>query len=57
MFTQAPTETAPRTLLRRQRPPDALQLELTDRLDLHGVFDLHQHSWTDEDLSRLRLIA
>ena len=44
-------------IVRRQRPPDPLQLELTDRLDLHGVLDLHQHSRTDEDLSGLRLIA
>jgi hypothetical protein len=25
------------------RPPDPLQLELTDWLDLHGLLDLHQH--------------
>ena len=44
-------------IVRRQRPPDPLQLELTDWLDLHGVLDLHQHSRTDEDLPRLGLIA
>jgi hypothetical protein len=26
-------------IVRRQRPPDPLQLELADRLDLHGVLD------------------
>ena len=26
-------------IIGRQRPPDALQLELTDWLDLHGVLD------------------
>jgi hypothetical protein len=41
----------------RQRPPDPLQLELTDRLDLHGIFDLHQHSRTDEDLTGLGFVA
>ena len=44
-------------IVRRQRPPDPLQRELADRLDRHGVLDLHQHSWTDEDLSGLRLIT
>ena len=44
-------------IVRRQRPPDPLQLELAHRLDLHGVLDLHQHPRTDEDLSRLGLIA
>jgi hypothetical protein len=28
-------------IVRRQRTPDPLQRELTDRLDLHGVLDLH----------------
>ena len=28
-------------IIRRQRPPDPLQLELADRLDLHGVLDLY----------------
>ena len=37
-------------IVRRQRPPDPLQLELTYRLDLHRVLDLHQHARTDEDL-------
>ena len=44
-------------VVRRQGPPDPLQLELADRLDYHGVLDLHQHSRTDEDLSGLRLIT
>src|SRR6476659_278162 len=38
-------------VVRRQGPPDPLQLELTHWLDLH------QHSRTDEDLSGLRLIT
>ena len=41
-------------------PPTAaypLQRELTDRLDFHGMLDLHQHPRTDEDLPRLGLIA
>ena len=44
-------------IVRRQRPPDPLQLELTDRLDLDDVLDLHQHPRTDEDLTRLGFIA
>jgi hypothetical protein len=44
-------------IIRRQRPPDPLQLELADRLDLHRILNLHQHSRTDEDLSGLRLVA
>ena len=28
-------------IIRRQRPPDPLQLELADRLDLHGILDRH----------------
>ena len=44
-------------IVRRQRPPDPLQLELTDWLDLHGVLDLRQHSRTDEDLPWLGFIA
>ena len=44
-------------IVRRQRPPDPLQLELADWLDLHGILDLHQHSRTDEDLPRLGFIA
>ena len=44
-------------IVRRQRPPDPLQLELTDRLDLHGVLDLHKNSRADEDLSWLGFIA
>ena len=44
-------------IVSRQRPPDPLQLELTHRLDLHGVLDLRQHAGADEDLSWLGLIA
>ena len=44
-------------IIRRERPPDPLQLELADWLDLHGVFDLRQHSRADEDLPRLGLVA
>src|SRR5262245_51552220 len=40
----------------RQWPPDPLQLELTNRLDLYGILDLHQHSWADEDLTRLGFV-
>ena len=41
----------------RQRPPDPLQLELTDRLDSDGVFDFRQHPRTNENLLWLGLIA
>ena len=41
----------------RQWPSGSLQLELTDRLDLHGLLDLRQYSGADDDLSRLGLIA
>ena len=44
-------------IVRRQGPPDPLQLELADRLDLHGVLDLRQHPRTNQDLPRLRFIA
>ena len=44
-------------VVRRQRPPDPLQLELADWLDRHGVLDLCQHARTDEDLSWLGLVA
>ena len=44
-------------IVRRHRPPDPLQLELADWLDLHGVLDLHQNSRADQDLSWLGLIA
>jgi hypothetical protein len=37
--------------------PHPLQLELTDRLDLHSILDLHQRRRTDEDLSRLGFVA
>ena len=41
----------------RQRPPDALQLELTDRLNRHGVLNLCQNPSADQDLSGLGLVA
>ena len=44
-------------IVRRQRPPDPLQLELTHGLDLHRVLDLRQHSRADEDLPRLGFVA
>jgi hypothetical protein len=44
-------------IVRCQRPPDPLQLELTDWLDLNGVLNLHQRSWTDEDLTGLGFVA
>src|SRR5215831_10045939 len=47
----------PDHIIRRQRPPDPLQLELADRLDLHGVLDLRQHASTNKDLSGLGFIA
>src|ERR1700735_2230432 len=44
-------------IVRRQWPPDPLQLELADWLDLHGVLDLSQDTRTNEDLPRLGFIA
>src|SRR5262249_20221423 len=44
-------------IVRQHRPPDPLQLELTDRLDLDGVLDLHQNSRTDQDLTRLGFVT
>jgi hypothetical protein len=44
-------------IISRQGSPDALQLELTERLNLYGVLDLRQHARTNQDLSRLGLIA
>ena len=44
-------------IVRRQGPPDPLQLELTNWLDLHGVLDLHQYPGTDENLSWLGFVA
>ena len=44
-------------IVRRQRPPDPLQLELADWLDLHSVLDFRQHPRTNEDLSWLGFIA
>ena len=34
-------------VVRRQGPPDPLQLELTDRLDPDRILDLREHPWTD----------
>ena len=44
-------------IVRRQRPPDPLQLELTDRLDLHCILNFHEHARTDENLTRLGFVA
>jgi hypothetical protein len=44
-------------VIRRQGPPDPLQLELTQWLDLHGILDRHQHPRTNRYLPRLGLIA
>ena len=44
-------------VVRCQRPPDPLQLKLTNRLDRYGVLDLRQHPRTNQDLPRLRFIA
>ena len=44
-------------IVRRQRPPDPLQLELTDRLDFHGILDLRQHARANENLPRLGFVA
>ena len=53
----SPCRSRIKNIVRRQRPPDPLQLELTHRLDLHGVLNGHQHPRTDEDLPGLRLVA
>ena len=39
-------------IVRRPRPPDPLQLELTHWLDLHGVLDLSQHARANQDLTQ-----
>ena len=44
-------------IIRRQRSPDPLQLELADWLDLYGVLDFHQYPRTDENLSWLGFVA
>ena len=44
-------------IVRRQRPPDPLQLELAYGIDFHGVLDFRQHSRADEDLPWLGFIA
>jgi hypothetical protein len=44
-------------IVRRQRPPDPLQLELADWLDLDGLLDCHQHTRADKDLSWLGFVA
>ena len=43
--------------VRRQRPPDPLQLELAHGLDLHCILDFRRRSRADEDLPRLGFIA
>ena len=37
-------------IVRRQWPPDALQLELAHGLDFHGVLDRYQHTGADQYL-------
>ena len=44
-------------IVRRQRPPDPLQLEFAYGLDRHGVLNFHQHARTDEDLTRFGFVA
>jgi hypothetical protein len=44
-------------IVSRQRPPDPLQLELTDRLNRHGVLNLCQNPSANQDLPGLRFIA
>jgi hypothetical protein len=44
-------------IVRRQRPPDSLQLEFSDRLDFDLIFNGHQHSEASKDLSWLGFIA
>ena len=43
--------------MRRQRPPEALERELSNRLHFHSILDRHQHAGTDQDLPRLCFIA
>ena len=43
--------------MRRKRPSDPLQPDLTYGLDLHGILDFRQHAGTDEDLSWFGFIA
>ena len=52
-----PSRRSTKHIIRRQGPPDPLQLELTDRLDRHGVLNLRQHPRTNQDLPWLRFIA
>jgi len=44
-------------IVRRQGPPDTLQLELPYRLDCHGVLNRRQHPRADEYLSSLCLVT
>jgi len=44
-------------IVRRQWPPDPLQLELAQWLDPYGLLDLCEHARTYQDLSRLGFIA
>src|ERR1700733_4773781 len=41
----------------RHRAADTLEAKVTDRFDIHGVFDGHQHTWADQDLTRLCFVA
>src|ERR1700726_481496 len=44
-------------VISRQGTPDTLQRELANRIDCDGALDSHQHTGTDEDLSRLGFVA
>src|SRR5208282_4301790 len=44
-------------IVRRHRTTDALERELTYRLNLHGVLNRHQHPGTDEYLAGRRFVA
>jgi hypothetical protein len=44
-------------IVRRQRSPYPLERELPDWLDCDGILDRHQHSGTDQDLTRLGFVA
>src|SRR5580704_10416286 len=44
-------------IIRRQRPPDSLQLELANWLDFDSILNVHQHTGADEDLTRFCFVA
>src|SRR5271155_1120302 len=44
-------------IVRRQRSPDALERELTHRLDGDSILDCQQHPWANQDLTRLGFVA